>query len=292
MIHSLPMPPRDAENDFQLVRSTRRLRANLLLTTLESDVFTAYGNYRSDLSVGVLIPMGYAVDADESRRTLIGNFKHVAPGKVLQNLYSDIFAVSDTTHGQCPLCGLSPATTIDHYFPKTLYPEYSILIDNLIPLCPSCNNLKSDTCRLQNPSSGYFHSYLDVEPATPVLLAHVVCNSAIDVQFSARQPNNDADLVALAYVNQFKQLKLGKKYRAVTVGELQFEFDNLDDNFRQGGAIGLKQSLLRRAETSKITYGANHWRAALYTSLAQSEDFCNEGYKVIERKNLGGSEGI
>jgi len=42
----------------------------------------------------------------------------------------------------CPYCLLNKPATLDHYIGKTEYPEYSILIKNLIPCCNVCNQKK------------------------------------------------------------------------------------------------------------------------------------------------------
>ncbi|MGU3345359.1 HNH endonuclease [Pseudomonas monsensis] len=48
--------------------------------------------------------------------------------------------------GCCPYCGLPSNITLDHYLPRSVkaFPEYSVLSQNLVPACSSCQTNKSD----------------------------------------------------------------------------------------------------------------------------------------------------
>lgn len=41
--------------------------------------------------------------------------------------------------GSCPLCGNSALGTVEHYLPKTPFPEFSVFSFNLFPSCSACN---------------------------------------------------------------------------------------------------------------------------------------------------------
>lgn len=45
----------------------------------------------------------------------------------------------DVLVGSCPMCGSSTVGTVEHYLPKTPFPEFSVFSWNLIPSCNSCN---------------------------------------------------------------------------------------------------------------------------------------------------------
>lgn len=40
----------------------------------------------------------------------------------------------------CPVCGSPTTGHLDHYLPKTTYPEFSIMQANLVPACNHCNS--------------------------------------------------------------------------------------------------------------------------------------------------------
>lgn len=41
--------------------------------------------------------------------------------------------------GSCPMCGNSTLGTVEHYLPKTPFPEFSVFSWNLVPSCNTCN---------------------------------------------------------------------------------------------------------------------------------------------------------
>jgi hypothetical protein len=45
----------------------------------------------------------------------------------------------DAPVGSCPMCGNQTVGTVEHYLPKTPFPEFSVFSWNLIPSCISCN---------------------------------------------------------------------------------------------------------------------------------------------------------
>ncbi len=45
------------------------------------------------------------------------------------------------------------APDIEHFFPKSIYPLFSLSISNLLPSCTFCNKVKSDVDTLDNTIS-------------------------------------------------------------------------------------------------------------------------------------------
>lgn len=62
--------------------------------------------------------------------------------KTFQKVKKQIFDLN--LRGKCPFCMISEATTLDHYFPESIYPEYIIFVPNLVPCCNFCNIKKGD----------------------------------------------------------------------------------------------------------------------------------------------------
>ena len=63
----------------------------------------------------------------------------------------------------CPICGLNECEEMDHYVPRDhdQFPEYSAHLDNLIPICHSCNHKKSNNFLSKNGERLYFNAYYD-----------------------------------------------------------------------------------------------------------------------------------
>ncbi|CCN81197.1 HNH endonuclease [Vibrio nigripulchritudo] len=69
----------------------------------------------------------------------------------------------------CPCCG-EPGKpgTLDHYLPKSKYPEFSIVVENLTPMCSDCQGLKGNDVRDELGNKVYIHPYYD--PIEQVLI--------------------------------------------------------------------------------------------------------------------------
>lgn len=74
----------------------------------------------------------------------------------------------------CPVCGSSETGGLDHYLPRTDYPEFSIMRANLVPACGHCNSgAKGATIHGANPRR-FIHPYFDPWAAEPLWFAEVV----------------------------------------------------------------------------------------------------------------------
>lgn len=61
----------------------------------------------------------------------------------------------------CPVCGSPVTGALDHYLPRTVYPEFSIMRANLIPACSHCNSgVKGTTVDGGDPRR-FIHPYFD-----------------------------------------------------------------------------------------------------------------------------------
>ncbi|MBK0098693.1 hypothetical protein IBT49_22120 [Erwinia sp. S63] len=99
-----------------------------------------------------------AVDLHLFRAAMYGNKNQLTIGDVTKNEFVNLYTeymvkgteqargvydvIRANTTGKCPLCGIAPVYTIDHYLPKARYPAFSIHVNNLVPACDACNRGK------------------------------------------------------------------------------------------------------------------------------------------------------
>ncbi|WP_279152654.1 hypothetical protein [Photobacterium iliopiscarium] len=80
----------------------------------------------------------------------------------------------------CPACGEDGTpNTLDHYLPKDLYPEFSILSKNLFPMCDICQGKKSTKVLSPTQKRIFLHPYYDN------FLNNQVINLCIEKPFNA-----------------------------------------------------------------------------------------------------------
>lgn len=94
----------------------------------------------------------------------------------------DEVAKDDGVLQMCPLCGKHEVTDWDHYIPRSVMPEYSMHVHNLIPTCTYCNGDKHGNW-VENGKRVYFNAYYDVMPDL-----HDVLDIKIEISQDTKTP--------------------------------------------------------------------------------------------------------
>lgn len=98
-------------------------------------------------------------EAIARKKSLIGLYtpeEHKQPFLILSQMRRN--------HGLicCPSCGEAGVPdTLDHYLPKDEFPEFSILVVNLIPMCTACQGAKGTKYLTEHGAKKYIHPYYD-----------------------------------------------------------------------------------------------------------------------------------
>jgi 5-methylcytosine-specific restriction endonuclease McrA len=100
------------------------------------------------------------IEAENRKKTLIGLYTP----EVDSDLYNTL---KKMRHNNglifCPCCGEDGAPgTLDHYLPKDLFPELSIFLANLTPMCQPCQGKKSTEYISKSGIRKFLHPYFDV----------------------------------------------------------------------------------------------------------------------------------
>lgn len=83
-----------------------------------------------------------------------------------------IKSLRESIQGACPMCGRSGNGTIDHYLPKSIYPEYSFFSKNLVPACDRCNKERSLKIKGNSLHERPIHPYFDNFVEKRVMSSH------------------------------------------------------------------------------------------------------------------------
>ena len=79
-------------------------------------------------------------------------------GKPARQIYDKIMV---NAKGICPYCGIGSPMELDHYLPKSKFPQFSIFTLNLVPSCERCNKYGKGSNFAQNKGEQILHPYLD-----------------------------------------------------------------------------------------------------------------------------------
>lgn len=186
--------------------------------------------------------------------------------------------LSQAPLGKCPSCGFGHASTLDHYLPKTLYPQLSTLPINLIPACKDCNTGKraviATTAETQTLHPYFDHQFFVNEQW---LFAEVMQTSPVTIRFFVRAPVHWDDISKSRVYAHFEDFGLASRYSVESSNELASLRDSLQ--FYQGwlGSEGVKLSLLNEAQ-SYLNQHKNSWQTAIYQALSESDWYCEGGF--------------
>ena len=172
----------------------------------------------------------------------------------------------------CPTCGeAGRPRTLDHYLPKDSFPEFSITLLNLTPMCDWCQGEKWEEYVTPEGSKNYIHPYFDdvniplyrivfeTPYSSPIISYEVINGLPIDMQGLVKN-----HLEGINFLTRFKGF-FKTKYTSI----LRRAKDSRDE-----GTVGLKESLnmfLAMEEEKAV----NSWEAVLYRSVLEDEKLLN-----------------
>ncbi|MBA0191644.1 HNH endonuclease [Pectobacterium carotovorum] len=166
----------------------------------------------------------------------------------------------------CPCCGEpGKPTTLDHYLPKTVYPELAIIIANLTPMCNECQQNKSSDYFDENRKKIYIHPYFD--PIEQV-------NLSIDIEEPYATPTFELTILDDGDNNELYEL-LKRHINGVKFLE---RFDEFCRNEymallrtmsleRQDAEPDRASRIIRRFKRQHESQSPNRWEAIFYRGI-------------------------
>jgi 5-methylcytosine-specific restriction endonuclease McrA len=271
----LAVPFVDAEAAYLRISGVRlpiERRARLL--DARNRVFDAYAAYVA--SATDVTQLAVADTSPATADDLITNYDHRTAG--CASLRSVV--LGGNTGGKCVFCDRATATTLDHYLPKSDYPEFSVYPPNLLPCCADCNLRKLATYR--DGAAVFLHCYFDVIPDVQFVFADVTVRPE-GVVFAYRvEPPNELGHLADRIGEHFDRLALAVTYGLEAVHETAERTYELRRIYEatDGDALEISAYLAREADSVSVAKGPNHWRAVALYSLSESHDFCDGGFML------------
>ena len=196
-------------------------------------------------------------------------------GKVARDQYDKIKLMPE---GVCPFCSTGTVTTLDHFLPKTKFPQYSVLVPNLVGCCQDCNKYK-DAVVSNNLKQQLFHPYFE-SIAGRWLKAEIIEESQPRAIFEVSE-SHELDSVTLTRAkNQFEILKLGASYATNASNEfrsIEHQLSGLLD--KPNGSKNVRDYLKAEADSADHATISVEWKVAFYEAAAKSNWYCSGGFR-------------
>lgn len=205
-------------------------------------------------------------EADQRKRSLIGLYTP-SDGKLP---FSQL-EVMRKRNGLvvCPSCG-EPGRprTLDHYLPKDIFPEFSVLLLNLTPMCDWCQGEKLAGYVTEDGQKRYIHPYFDDVDRVLFSITFMPPFSTPSIDIAVRNdiPEDLRSLVmyhleGVDFLTRFKDY-FSTRYMSVL---------RKAKTSREGGKRRLRDDFtlfLENEEEKSI----NSWEAVLYRSILENDE--------------------
>jgi hypothetical protein len=271
-------PPLDAAEVYTRVSvgrnepcADRLARARPLILRL----YAAYSAASPDVTA--LTPADTAPATSKDLRT---NYDYMRDS--VEEIRAALF--QNNSGGKCPLCATNQATTIDHYLPRTVYPEFAVLPANLIPSCAYCNHAKG-TAYAADGAALFLHVYFDAIPRDErFLFADAAVDSrTVVVSFRVDPPASIAEPLNQRIITHFARLALATYYINDGVREISERQGRLKAMLADGlGPDDVRDYLAQEARSVADATGVNYWKYAVLVALAENPDVCAGAFDAIE----------
>ena len=158
--------------------------------------------------------------------------------------------LSQSSLGKCPFCGFGQASTLDHYLPKSKYPQFSVLPFNLVPCCQDCNTGKS-TAIATTAEGQSLHPYFDHQNFIDDqwLYAEVIQTTPATIRFFVKAPDHWDDISRARVEAHFKAFKLTSRYSLEAGNQLACLRYSLVYSHQLGGLDSIRQHLTIEAQS-------------------------------------------
>lgn len=273
----LNAPSRDHTADFDAACKNRRVSTKTILESVREEVLLMSAEYGEFGRFPWLKnPM---VLTDDASNALRNNYSQTYEGRALTDLRAAIMSAAFS--GLCAFCTETQASTLDHYLPKALYPELSILSANLLPVCHTCNHKKSNI--IGSISEGRFiHPYFDDLSAIGPLIECVITRSAnqLNVDFDIRT-DLPSDIFKVALFH-FNKLGLALRYSEASAVEILNHAGLFVEAHQDEGPSGVKREAARIEKSIRRKFDDLYWKVALYRAMQESNEFCDGGYELVD----------
>lgn len=188
----------------------------------------------------------------------------------------------------CPFCS-EPGrpNTLDHYLPKSEYPEYSILSKNLVPMCDICqgSDAKGSKVLDSNDKRMFLHPYYDEIKGLEILVLEICppYEKGTNFRLKVNSSIDDGELKKLC-VRHVEELNIDKRYREY----FSSQYVRLKKLVRMMLSEGMSSNKIKNELISfyreRLITGINYWDTIFYKSILSNNDLLEYLYGLGDQE--------
>jgi len=209
----------------------------------------------------------------------IYNDKLVAKNASGRDVYMRIKNLCTIHQNRCPSCARREVSTLDHFLPKSIFPELSISPLNLIPNCLECNKSKL-TYVANNSESELIHPYFDNIDSEKWLFAKLIGEKEMVVEYFVKKPESWSETLFKRVRNHINIYELDLLFSSNAINLLHNHkqaFKNLRN--QKNGVSVLKEHILLLYNSFNEN-NLNSFETALFYALIDNDEFYESNFCV------------
>ncbi|NHR08583.1 hypothetical protein HA052_25665 [Chromobacterium haemolyticum] len=246
----------DDKRSYQKILNGTRKPQKPILVVVQLNIEKKLDEYVNDIAQGMVLPLGLT----GKRRDY---YYHLYDSKSKNVMAMKVKLIGQYSGASCPYCQLDTVSHIDHYLPRSIFPELSISMQNLLMSCDICNSKHKMELWGNGNAQEVIHPRYNQLPSATYLEATVayVSNSLV-VDFNIRPGLSVSPLLQ----RHFTLMNLKTRYKEkVTLNEVaKIRKILLSESVQHKKIVRLQQFI-----TDQITVNSvNSWECAFYTALA------------------------
>lgn len=217
------------------------------------------------------------VFADLTKKDLIKMYEYYMVGKHPGRAIYDTILLA--ANEKCPYCGgIGRPRTLDHYLPKSSFPQFAIHPLNLCPSCRDCNDEGKGTSFAQQAEDQIIHPYVDPDHFfnDQWVFADVIEDDPCSLRFYSMPPDHWTTVDIARASKHFEVFDLGVRYAIQAGEELSSVIDARREFMAELTSDSFSEDLVQRSLSPALF--ANHWKRVMYQSLSQNEWFCSSQF--------------
>jgi len=278
-------PSVDDEQVYHEIAAAKQEPQKTLLVAVQQRVLGAYAAY-ADAAPDVARLPAVSLTRDEKVALVHAyNHKTVPFASLRKHLMRPVRVA------RCPFCGISEASTLDHYLPKEQHPQFAVYSRNLVPCCGHCNGKKGELILNRATDVRFFlHPYFDCIPEEKFVSLQIKLRHDTDtlvLTYRLQCPEAMQYPVFQHLESHFRLLDLANRYSVMSLDHLRSERGTFERYYhsRDGGSRGnarqVAAELAMKADDYERDFGPNYWYAVLYRGLAAHAEFCDGGFRLL-----------
>lgn len=237
--------------------------SNANLLAIEDDVEQRYILYKGNFQSNTL-HLSQPLKASNGNKNDLKELYSLRK-KAFRELFAELTTDSSNRRDMlCPNCTISDCSQLDHYMPKSLFPEFSANPHNLMQCCSICNQKKSDIW-LRNGQAVFLNLYLDELPKEQYLFVRIQMDNEIpSFVFYLDNPKGIVQNLFDRVKSHYEQLDLCKRFAEKSdsvISELITEYAaTLETPITSENFWELKR---KSAALDRVNKGYNYWKSVL-----------------------------